>query len=1161
MKTINKIFLVVCSLRVMMKSCFNILLILSLTHSWSQEVSSLYKTKKLAVKDSIRIDSVSINPSNFSISNLKNETIPFSSYTIDFENALLTFNTRVQTDSIKISYLSYPQFLTKTYQELDERIIVNSTGNLQNLYKLSQPNSNRVTVPFDGLASSGSISRGVTIGNNQNSVLNSELDLQISGKLNDKVTLRASIQDSNIPLQESGYSQRLDEFDQVFIEVFSERWRIRAGDIDLKNSQSYFSQFSKRIQGLSLTANFKNEDSEFTSFAAGALVRGQFSSSQFVGQEGNQGPYKLVGPNNELYVLVVSGSETVYVNGIPLERGATEDYIIDYNAGEVIFNATYPITSEMRITVDYQYSERNYSRFIGYAGSHYKNDKWTLGVSVYNENDLKNQPLQQSLNSEQVAILSNAGDDTALMIAPSATPEAYNENRILYKKSTENGVEFFEFSNNPEDELYLVKFTAVGSQQGNYKIRSSNAISNIYEYVAPISGVKQGDFEPIVQLVAPVKLQVAVVNGAFKPNEKTAVEFEFATSKNDLNLFSSVDDENDTGVAGQLSIKHQFLKTAGDWTLDLTSDIDYIQSDFRMIERLYRPEFNRDWNIEAPLGNQIITDLGDQVFTVTGTQFSHPEKGALKYEFQHLNYNKNYKGNRHVFYSNLNLERFQFYSNSSLLETDDIHLNSFFYRSDNRLKYSYNKGWSGVEFSTEHNEKKDIELNQLDPISQKFQAYEVFTGIGDSTKVFVKLGYMHRTNDSLQKNRLTKVNTSNTYYLDSKWIQTQKTNLSLYANYRVFKSTNASAPLQKSINSRLQYSQKLANNGIHWNTLFETNAGRLPRQDFTYVEVEPGQGSFVWFDYNENGIQELEEFEIAQFQDQATYVRVLLPNQVYLRTHQNKLSQSLTLNPIQWANSPQASKRFWSHFYNQTSLLIDRKDINNSASIRLNPFHSNAEDQLALQSNFRNQLFYNRGKQHYTVSYSYSESKARNTLSFGYVEQETFSHQVNILHKIKEQWLLSLQTNLDENFSASENFSSKNFQLKESLLNPKVSYLLDDNKRFDVYYQYQNKKNSIGDMEQLTQEKYGVSFMLTQNQKAAISGEFNYFSNEFSGISNTPVAYQMMEGLQPGTNFTWSLIAQKKLTKFLDLNLNYFGRKSETSRTIHTGTVQLKAYF
>jgi len=1145
----------------MMKYCFTILLLISFTHSWSQEVSSLYRTKKLAVSDTIQIDSVSINPSNFSISNLKNETISPSSYTIDFENALLTFPNSVDTDSIKVTYLSYPKFITKTYQELDEGIIVNSTGNLQKLYQLSQPSSKRVVLPFDGLVSSGSISRGVTIGNNQNSVLNSELDLQISGKLNDKVTLRASIQDSNIPLQQSGYSQQLDEFDQVFIEVFSERWGIRAGDIDLEDTQSYFSKFSKRVQGLSLTTNFKNEDSEFTAFASGALVRGQFSSSQFVGQEGNQGPYKLVGPNNELYVLVVSGSETVYVNGIPLQRGATEDYIIDYNAGEVIFNATYPITSEMRITVDYQYSERNYSRFIGYAGSRYKNDKWTLGVSVYNENDLKNQPLQQSLNSEQVAILSNAGDDLSLMTAPSATPEAFNENRILYQKVIENGVEVFEFSNNAEDELYLVNFTAVGSLQGNYRITSSNAISNIYEYVAPIAGVKQGDFDPIVQLVAPVKLQVAVVNGAFKPNEKTTVNFEFAASKNDLNLYSSLDDDNDTGVAGQLSVDHQLLKTAGDWTLDVTSDIDYVQNDFRTIQRLYRPEFNRDWNVETISGNQSVSNLGDQVFAVAGAKFSHPEKGAFNYQFQHLNYKDNYEGSRHVLFSKLNLKRFQFYTNSSFLETDGFNSNSMFYRSDNRVKYSYKKGWSGVNFSTEHNEKKEVALNQLDPISQKFQAYEVFTGIGDSTKVFVKLGYMHRINDSIQNNRLGKVNASDTYYLDSKWIQTQNTNLSLYANYRVFKSTNASTATQKSINSRLQYSQKLANNLIHWNTLFETNAGRLPQQDFTYVEVEPGQGSFVWFDYNENGIQELEEFEIAQFQDQATYVRVLLPNQVYIRTHQNKLSQSLTLNPIQWANSPQASKRFWSHFYNQTSFLIDRKDKNNSASIRLNPFHSTEEDQLALQSNFRNQLFFNRGKQHYTLSYSYSESSARNVLSFGFVEQETFSHQLNFSHKIQEQWLLNLQSNLDKNKSASENFSSKNYQLNETLLNPKLSYLLDDNKRFDVYYQHQKKDNSIGDLEQLTQEKYGVSFTLTQNQKAAITGEFNYFSNDFSGNANTPVAYQMMEGLQPGTNFTWSLIAQKKLTKFLDLNINYFGRKSETSRTIHTGTVQLKAYF
>ena len=69
------------------------------------------------------------------------------------------------------------------------------------------------------------------------------------------------------------------------------------------------------------------------------------------------------------------------------------------------------------------------------------------------------------------------------------------------------------------------------------------------------------------------------------------------------------------------------------------------------------------------------------------------------------------------------------------------------------------------------------------------------------------------------------------------------------------------------------------------------------------------------------------------------------------------------------------------------------------------------------------------------------------------------------------------------------------------------------------------------------------------------------FSNTFTGNANSPVGYQMLEGLQSGKNLTWSLLAQKKLTKFLDLNLNYQGRKTETSKTIHTGNIQLKAYF
>ena len=157
---------------------------------------------------------------------------------------------KISNDSLELEYEKnqYPKFLTKEYFYLDKKNIVSNNDNINKLYKISSSNIQEKQMLFDGLESSGSISRGFNIGNNQNSVLNSELDLQISGKLSEKIYLKASIQDANIPLQDNGYSQRLDEFDQIFIELISDDWRIRAGDIDLKNSNSYFGKFEKRIQ-------------------------------------------------------------------------------------------------------------------------------------------------------------------------------------------------------------------------------------------------------------------------------------------------------------------------------------------------------------------------------------------------------------------------------------------------------------------------------------------------------------------------------------------------------------------------------------------------------------------------------------------------------------------------------------------------------------------------------------------------------------------------------------------------------------------------------------------------------------------------------------------------------------------------------------------------
>lgn len=1140
-----------------MKFFIGLLIILVSFCGFSQSQNSIYKTKHVAVKNTIKIDSVGINSNSFSIRKKDKTIIDSTYYSVDFAKATLTFKKPIETDSIIINYLNFPEFLTKTYKQLDDNIIVENNDQNQTLYTLSQPNTNNDFIPFDGLTTSGSISRGVTVGNNQNSVLNSELDLQITGKLNDKVSLKASIQDANIPLQESGYSQRLDEFDQVFIELFSDNWNIRAGDIDLVNADSYFANFSKRVQGLNLKLKLGEDDTQTNLFAAGAIVRGQFTTSQFIAQEGNQGPYKLQGPNGELFVLIVSGSETVYVNGIPAKRGEDQDYIIDYNAGEIIFNATFPITSEMRITVDYQFSDRNYSRFVAFGGGNYSSEKFKLGVSVYSENDAKNQPLQQNLSEEQVQILADAGDDRTQMVAPSEVREELNDNRILYKKELIGSVEAFVFSNDPNDELYRVTFTLVGANQGDYALSNINAINNIYEFV----GANQGRYAPVVQLVAPIKLQVAVVNGSYKPSEKTKISFEASGSKNDLNLFSNSDDNNNEGFAGKININQTLVKKDSLWNMDVYIDSDYISAEYRNIEGLYNPEFNRDWNLDLNNVKGIGLNLGNQMLFNSGFRMFHQTKGTLNYQFEHLNFSDGFNGNRHIAQANLLLNKFNILSSSSFLNTESNINTSTFLRSYNRFTYSMKKSWIGSRIAIEDNEQRNIATQELTPLSQRFKSYEIFVGLGDSTKIFTEIGYKNRVNDSIKNNQLQKVNTSNTFYLDSRIIQNKNTNLSLYANYRTLKSTDKTIDDENSINSRLQFNQKLFKQIIQWNTIFETNSGRLPQQDFTYVEVEAGQGTYTWNDYNENGIQELEEFEIAQFQDQGRFIRVLLPNRVFIKTHQNRLSQTLTFNPSQWSVSENKSKQFWSHFYNQTSYLIDRKIKREGSRFNLNPFNTSEEDQLGLQLNFRNVLFFNKGKQRYTTSYTFLDNTTRQVLSVGFIENSLKSHQFNFNHKISKNWLINMLSAFDNNESLSENFASKNFNFDETRFNPKLSYLFNDNSSFDMFYQYASKNNTIGDMESLNQQKYGISFTLGNSQNSAINGEFNYFSNDYIGNPNTPVAYQLLEGLQPGKNFTWSLLAQKKLTKFLDLNLSYFGRKTETSRTIHSGSIQLKAYF
>jgi hypothetical protein len=1143
----------------MLKKLLVLTVILWFSGLHAQETESSYKTKKvIATRDTIHLEEFSINSSFFQLLNTKNEPVDSTFYKIDFQKGTLLLNEKFTSgsDTLIVNYLKYPDFLTKEYGLYKESQVVSNDVGTEKLYKIENQNTKKVT-PFDGLNTSGSITRGVTVGNNQNTVLNSNLDLQITGKISDKVSLRASLQDSNIPLQDGGYSQKLDQFDNIFMELFSDDWNIRAGDVFLENRKTQFLSFNKKVQGLSTSFNFGIDENKTNVFASVAFVKGQYAKSTFTGQEGNQGPYKLKGQNGELYVLVISGSERVYVNGVLLKRGENNDYVIDYNAGEIVFTSLFTITSEMRINVEYQYSERNYNRLVTYAGATHESKNWSFGGYLYSENDLKNQPLQQNLSTDQVQVLSQAGDDPALMTAPSAYVDKYADNKILYKKTILNSVEVYEYSNDPNEVLYNVKFSLVGNNLGNYIIQNSNTVERIFEYMTPVNGIPQGNYEPIVQLVAPIKIQVATFLGKYNPDEKTAVDFEIAMSSNDKNLFSSIDDANNDGLALKTNIKKRLFTR--NWTLDGFANYQFVQEDFRSVERLYNIEFNRDWNLNTTL-------FGNQSLLVTGLNFNLFAKkkttniGLFTYQFEKLDYTESYSGARHTTTAFFKLKKWTIENQGSFLNSDATTSTSKFIRNQARSKYHFGKNWIGASFQIEDNQEKDKVTNQFSALSQRFSEYGAFVGRGDSTKVFVELGFLQRRNDSLQNGLLQHVNNSQTYFLRSKLIQNKKTDLAVYASYRTLDFTDTTRKNEPSLNSRILYTDRFFNQLMQLGTAYETSSGTIAQQEFTYIEVPTGQGVYTWNDYNGNGIQELEEFEIAQYSDQARFIRIFLPNQIYIKTNQNKFSQSVALNPLQWQNE-KGFKKFASYFYNQTSFIMDRKVKSEGERLELNPFASSEENILGLNSSFRNSLFYNRGKQKHSVTYSYLVNKGKNLLSIGSQTVTNNSHQLQYTHLYQKSWLFNFFTKTIKTDLVSEDFVEKNYNLKGYQIAPKISYLFSKNTSLDFFYEFQNKENQIGNLETLHQNRLGTSFSYAGEKKVTVNGEFSFYENKFDGNEFSSVGFQMLEGLQAGQNLVWKLLLQKNITQFLDINLNYQGRKSETGATVHTGNVQLRAYF
>ncbi|MBL7748142.1 MAG: hypothetical protein JNM19_11975, partial [Chitinophagaceae bacterium] len=590
--------------------------------------------------DSLLLDTVSIVPASFSVA-----YIPASDYRLDYVNAKLYWKKRPAADSVLITYRVFPFRLSASTQRLSYDSVISKFYVKPFEFNNGLTREQRGAFDFGTLKAEGSFGRQIGFGNSQDAVLNSTLNLQLSGMLGDSIEIQAAITDNNIPIQPDGSTQQLNEFDQVYLRFRKRSWELNLGDIDIRQNQSYFLSFYKRMQGISFqTSNRISKNINSKTLVSGSVAKGKFNRQILDALEGNQGPYRLRGANNEFFFIVLANTERVFIDGQLLQRGEDQDYVINYNTAEISFTPKRMITKDSRIQVEFEYADRNYLNANLYLAQEFDiSNKLKIRIGAFNNSDAKNSQINQVLDPKQKQFLADLGDSTQRAFYPAAAlDEEFSADKILYEKIIVSPTDsFYRYSTDPLVAKYSLSFVDVRQGNGNYVPDFNGANGKVYKYVAPIAGIKQGQYEPVQILVAPRKQQIVNLGIDYTINKSTLLKTEVATSDNDVNTYSAIDDGDDRGWAAKLQLTNEkVLSATKKLQLNTALDYEYVQSKFRPLERLRNVEFSRDWGLAL----NTAASLADESIIKAGATLRDKTSHSLSYQFINYHRSDNYNG-------------------------------------------------------------------------------------------------------------------------------------------------------------------------------------------------------------------------------------------------------------------------------------------------------------------------------------------------------------------------------------------------------------------------------------------------------------------------------------------------------------------------------------
>jgi hypothetical protein len=1054
-----------------------------------------------------------------------------------------------------------------------------------------------------GLKSSGTYTRGISFGNSQNLTFNSNLNLQLDGKLGSDLELRAALSDNSIPLQPDGTTRQLQEFDRIFIQLKRKQTILTAGDYDLTRPVGYFSQYIKRLQGTMVESTFKVQKDTVHFRSALAISKGKFARQIIKGQEGNQGPYRLQGTEGERFIIVLAGTEKVYIDGQLQRRGLEDDYVVDYNLGEIVFTPHRFITKDSRIIVEFEYAVQTYLRSTAAFNTDWKRANSRFYFNLFSEQDARNSVGTQALSLSERQSLVDAGDNLRNAYSSGIdTLASFDPGRVLYRivDSVVCGVAtpFLMYSSNPDSARYSVRFTEVAVGQGHYILAPTAANGRVFKWSPPdpITCKLTGNYEPIVKLIAPELRQLWTAGFDLNPYKNTHLSAELALSNRDLNRYSLLGNRDNVGTAGIIRWKQQFVlgqkkqseRVESRWRGEFSANYERTTRAFQALNPYRSAEFTRDWNSEA-LRDTVAEQIGR-----AGISLKNKQWGNVQYSFGTFQRRGVYTGIRHFTSFLFKKKGWEVSAERNFLKTDGlVELTQFdrpkadfsrtFFKKDATGQRAVFK--TGIYAEREKNARTAIGADTLSRVSFWYDLLRVYFQTPEKNGGAWQLGgFIARRNDFAPSAAVFKKSTvANELNLNGGWnnaslkkMQTQT--LSWVLTLRQLQVQNQALSTLKPQNSylcKVDYNLTALRNVLALTSNYELGSGQSPKVEFNYLLVNPGDGFYTWVDRNRDSILQVYEMEVSVFQDQANYVRVAVTTPNYIRTNYVLFNPSLRIEPrLLWTQPKQPWQRVLSRLGTQSNLQINRRTFAEAVGIQLwNPLQLGGlpdSSLVTLTAAWRNTLFINRGSPKWDASIAQGDTRSRLAITTGFDQRRNQDVTIHAKLNLGLRW--SLESDVSNTLKSSDNqaFDSRDFEIKALLAGPKLSWIPSRAFRLSTAIVWKNSRNTLGDKEFAAQSDWLTELIWSPASVPNIEGfrastslraKVTIANIHYIGVPNSVVAFSMLEGLQDGKNYLWSLNLDRQMSKTVQLGVTYEGRKTGLNRMVHVGRAQVRALF